>query len=395
MCMDEMLREYCGEFGRWQLKHFVLTNLACVLEAFHVMVTIFADQEPHWRCLAGSAGSSCNAPFQNFCQLKPGSWEWVGSRGSSTVSQWGLVCGDKFKVGLVRALFFLGSMIGGGVFGHVADSFLGRKRSLGVACALNAIFGCLTAPIEAMKLMSTIASSNGNHLPDGVLLVLDQEQSSKCEGLENKGAHSASIVDVIRNPITRVRLLKAMTLNFLCDLVYNGLSLNVTNLKNNLYLTVLINAVGEMPAFLITAVLLERLGRKPLGRKPLTVATMWFSGLFCLMGSMMGNVGVWKLMKMVCSVLGLFGMAGTSNLLYVYTSELFPTVVRNVALGCTTQTAEIGAMLAPFIVVLGGWLPFAVFALCGMVGGVFAVFLPETLNQPLYDTFDGLEAGLA
>lgn len=98
---------------------------------------------------------------------------------------------------------------------------------------------------------------------------------------------------------------------------------------------------------------------------------------------------------MVCGVLGIFGMAGTYNLLFIYTAELFPTVVRNAALGCTTQAAQMGAILAPFVVVLGGYLPFAVFAACGIVGGMFAFNLPETLNQPLYDTFGGLEAGLA
>ena len=122
---------------------------------------------------------------------------------------------------------------------------------------------------------------------------------------------------------------------------------------------------------------------------------MWFSGFFCLMGSLVGNVGVWKMVRMVCGVLGIFGMAGTYNLLFIYTAELFPTVVRNAALGCTTQASQMGAILAPFVVVLGGWLPFAVFAACGIVGGMFAFNLPETLNQPLYDTFGGMEAGLA
>ena len=187
-----------------------------------------------------------------------------------------------------------------------------------------------------------------------------------------------------------MRLLITMMLNFLCDFVYQGLSLNVVNLKNNLYLNVLLNAVGEMPTFVITAVLLGKFGRKPL-----TVATMWFSGFFCLMGSLMKNFGVWKILRMVCGVLAVSGMAGTYNLLYIYTTELFPTVVRNTALGFTTQTAQMGAMLAPFVVVLGGWLPFAVFAACGIMGGVFAFLLPETSNQPLYDTFSGLESGFA
>ncbi|GMN70268.1 hypothetical protein TIFTF001_039323 [Ficus carica] len=52
-----------------------------------------------------------------------------------------------------------------------------------------------------------------------------------------------------------------------------------------------------------------------------------------------------------------------------------------------------GAILAPFVVVLGGGLPFAVFALCGIVAGIHAFCLPETLNKPLYDTMAGMEDG--
>lgn len=110
ICIDEMFKEHCGEFGRWQLiKHFILTNLAWVLAAFHSMVMIFADHENEWRCVPHSG---CDAGVRSVCSMRPGSWEWVGDRGSSTASEWGLICGEKYKVGLVHALFFVGSMIG-------------------------------------------------------------------------------------------------------------------------------------------------------------------------------------------------------------------------------------------------------------------------------------------
>lgn len=109
VCIDDMLQQYCGEFGRWQLRHFVLTSLAWALEAFHTMVMIFADREPDWRCVGGTG---CDPAVKTVCGLEPGSWEWTDGPGSSTVAQWGLVCGEKYKVGLVQALFFGGCMIG-------------------------------------------------------------------------------------------------------------------------------------------------------------------------------------------------------------------------------------------------------------------------------------------
>ncbi|KAA8523759.1 hypothetical protein F0562_010182 [Nyssa sinensis] len=498
LCIDDMLQKHCGEFGFWQLRHFVLTSLAWSLEAFHTMVMIFADREPAWRCLDGGPGSGCSSASRSVCGLVPGSWEWIDGPRSSTVAEWGLICGEKYKVGLVQALFFFGCMVGAGIFGHLSDSFLGRKGSLTVVCLLNAIFGCLTAlspdfwtyslfrfltglstggvglcafvlatePVgptkrgaagmstfyffssgiatlsgiayifqswrslyvasslpsiifllvvipflsesprwflvrgkinHAMKIMRNIAKSNGKHLPEGVILALDEEangsqneaQNQHKTGMETKEPITGSLIDVIRSPVTRIRLFLAVAINFLCSVVYYGLSLNVVNLGTNLYLNVFLNSLGEMPAFTLTALLLDRFGRKPLA-----IGTLWFSGFFCVIGSLVRSYGIWKIVRMVCGILGIFGMAGTYNLLFVYTVELFPTVVRNAALGCTIQAAQMGAILTPFVVVMGGGLPFVVFGICGIVGGLLAFYLPETLNQPLYDTLAGMEDGV-
>lgn len=494
LCIDDMLQKYCGEFGFWQLKHFILASLAWALEAFHTMVMIFADREPGWRCL--DAGGGCFSDATSVCDLKPGTWEWIGGAGSSTVAEFGLICGQKYKVGLVQALFFGGCMIGAGVFGHLSDSRLGRKGSLIIVCILNAIFGCLTAlspnywiyvlfrfltgfstggaglcsfvlstePVgpskrgiagmstfyffsggiailsgiayifqswrdlyivssipsiiflvailpfvsesprwclirgkmnRAMNIMRDIAKSNGKSLPDGVILALDDDVNnnqdkiqSNNKDLESKEAITGSLVDVLRSRITRTRLFLAVAINFLCSIVYYGLSLNVVNLGTNLYLNVLLNAVAEMPAYMLTALLLDRFGRKPLA-----IGTQWFSGLFCIIGCLLKWGATLKVVQMICGILGIFGMAGTYNLLFIYTIELFPTVVRNAALGSATQAAQMGAILAPIVVVLGGGIPFAIFGGCGILGGILAFYLPETLYKPLYDTMVGMEDG--
>ncbi|CAN8258633.1 unnamed protein product [Cochlearia groenlandica] len=488
LCIDEMLRRHCGEFGRWQMKHFVLTCLAWALEGFHTMVMIFADQEPAWRCV----GSGCRVG-SSICDMDPNSWEWTEGKGTSTVSEWGLICGQKYKVGLVQALFFTGGMIGAGVFGHLSDSKLGRKGSLTIVCIINAIFGIATAfspnywiyvalrfltgfstggaglcafvlatePIgpskrgvagmstfyffsggiailsgiayvfrpwrelfvvsslpsllfllfvlpflsesprwylvrgkldEAMKVMHTIAKTNGRHIPAGVTLSLDdQEDETKAAAHEENNARNTAVAegslkDVLKSPLTRIRLIITATISFTMATVYYGLSLNVVNLKTNLYLNVFLNAVAEMPAYAITALFLDRYGRKPL-----TIGTQWFSCVFCFAGFLVsGMEGPWKVVRMVSGVLGIFGMAGTYNLLFIYIAELFPTVVRNAALGCATQMCQMGAILAPLVVVLGDGIPFGVFAVCGVVGGGLAFYLPETLNKPMYDTMFGL-----
>lgn len=478
--IDEALSAHAGEFGRWQLRHFVAVSAAWALEALHTMVIIFADRQP------ATVPVPCAAAGR----------EWAGGGGSgaaaSTVVEWGLVCGQRYKVGLAQAVFFAGCMIGAGVFGHLSDSFLGRKGALQVVCVLNAAFGLLTAlspnywayaalrlltgfsagsvgvlafvlatepvgparrgaagmstfyffsggiaalaavaalfpgswralyavtslpslvfavavvpfvsesprwylvrrrPDDALRVIRAIAATNGRAVPEDLRLKLDDEDDEEpgnkdVGGSTAPAASSGSIVDVFRSPTTRVRLVLSVLINLLSSVVYYGLSLNVVNLKTNLYVTVVVNSLAEMPAYLLTALLLDHFGRKPLA-----IGTMLLSGVFCTAGSLVPGAGI---MRVACGVVGIFGMAATYNLLFIYTAELFPTVVRNAALGCTAQASQMGAIVAPLVVMLGERLPFAVFGASGIVGGLLVLYLPETMNKPLYDTMAGLEEG--
>uniref|UniRef100_A0ACD6AQ99 Uncharacterized protein n=1 Tax=Avena sativa TaxID=4498 RepID=A0ACD6AQ99_AVESA len=485
--IDEALAEHAGEFGRWQLRHFVLVSSAWVLEAMHTMVIIFADREPAMWCPAGDGrcGDRCGVE----AEAEASGWVWRESSSSSTVAEWGLVCGERYKVALVQALFFVGCMVGAGVFGQLSDSWLGRKGGLQVVCFLNAVFGLLTSmapnywvytalrvltglsagsiglcafvlanePIgpsrrgvagmstfyffsggtailagvaamfksswrllyvvtslpsllylvavlpfvsesprwylvrgragDAMRVLCEIAATNGRRIPDGITLKLDDDDDDEpAADKQQQVAVEASLLDVLRWRTTRVRLVLSVLINLVCALVYYGLTLNVVNLKTDLYVSVVANAMAEMPAFLLTALLIDRFGRKPL-----SIATMLLSGVFCtIAGSLIVSSGV---LRTACGVVGIFGMAATSNLLFVYTSELFPTVVRNSAMGCIAQATQMGAILAPLVVLLGDRLPFAVFGLSGIIGGLLVFYLPETMNMPFYDTMAGLEQG--
>uniref|UniRef100_A0ACD5UU37 Uncharacterized protein n=1 Tax=Avena sativa TaxID=4498 RepID=A0ACD5UU37_AVESA len=489
LSIDEALAQHAGEFGRWQLRHFVLVSAAWALQALHTMVIIFADREPAMACAArdGRCGDRCAGGAAG--------WVWAQGSASSTVAEWGLVCGERYKVGLVQAIFFAGCMIGAGVFGHLSDSFLGRKGSLQVTCFLSAIFGILTAlspnywayaalrlltgfsngavgicsfvlatepigparrgaagmstyyfysggiaalavvaalfqsswrllyvatslpslffalavapffsesprwylvhrrPDDAMRVLRAIAATNGRHIPDGVALKLDDEDEdddSAGRKVEVPSASSSSgtILDAFVSRATRARLVLSVLIYFLCSVVYYGLSLNVVNLKTNLYISVAVNSLAEMPSYIITTLLLRHYGRKPLA-----ISTMLLSGVFCTVASLIAGVGAMRAVRMACGVVGIFGIAGTYNLLTVYITELFPTVVRNAVLGCVSQASQIGAILAPMVVVLGERVPFAVFGVAATVGGLLVFYLPETMNKPLYDTMAGLERG--
>jgi OCT family organic cation transporter-like MFS transporter 4/5 len=88
---------------------------------------------------------------------------------------------------------------------------------------------------------------------------------------------------------TRARLVLLVLIYFLCAVVYFGLSLNVVNLKTNIYISVVVNSLAEMPAYLITALLLRRYGRKPLA-----IGTMLLSGVSCTVASLIAGEGAMR-----------------------------------------------------------------------------------------------------
>ena len=50
---------------------------------------------------------------------------------------------------------------------------------------------------------------------------------------------------------------------------------------------------------------------------------------------------------------GRFGTSAAFTVSYIYTAELFPTVVRSTAMGCTSVSARLGGIVAPIVVLLG------------------------------------------
>lgn len=87
---------------------------------------------------------------------------------------------------------------------------------------------------------------------------------------------------------------------------------------------------------------------------------------------------------MMCSYLA-------AIVLNLYSTELFPTVVRNAALGFASMCARVGTMLAPFVIDLQAvapWMPPVAFAIIPLVAGFIAFLLPETKGCELVTTIE-------
>lgn len=77
--------------------------------------------------------------------------------------------------------------------------------------------------------------------------------------------------------------------------------------------------------------------------------------------------------------------------------ELYPTVVRWFGMGFTSLISSLFSTGTPFMIYADATtnqqqLPMISFGILGIIAGIWAFFLPETLRQPLPDTIEQSEA---
>lgn len=180
------------------------------------------------------------------------------------------------------------------------------------------------------------------------------------------------------------RLLSIMAIGIGIGLVYYGMPLGLQNLSFNLYLSVTFNALSELPSALIVFFLIDKFNR----RSAILIFTI-LSCVFSVMSIMEGKL--WTKLQIGFELVSFFSACSALNVYLIYTTELFPTCVRNSALSMARLAAVFGGTFSPLLVGAGRgnkFLCYGVFGLGIACGGVFGIFLPETKGRALCDTMD-------
>jgi len=207
------------------------------------------------------------------------------------------------------------------------------------------------------------------------------------DGSDETAKYGASTV--LRHPVLRARLLIMLGVWFANSFGYYGLSLNTGNLGGSLYVNLALSALVEVPALPLSSWLLDRLGRKRT-----TGGLMIIAGAACMVGLVLPDTSAYHVPRLAAFLAGKFCVAGSFAVLYVYGVELFPTVVRSVAVGMSSQSARLGGVVAPgavYLSHLGENLPFLAFGAVLLAAGASVFCLPETLRLPLMQTLDDVD----
>ncbi|NXU49225.1 S22A7 protein, partial [Turnix velox] len=198
---------------------------------------------------------------------------------------------------------------------------------------------------------------------------------------------SYSYISLFRTPVLRKISLCAGAVWFGVAFSYYGMSMNLTGFGLNIYISQFVFGVIEIPAKMIMYVLVNRVGRRQ--------SQAW---TLILTGLCIGvNVIVPKTFSSLRSVVAIMGKGFSEaafTTVFLYTSELYPTVLRQNGMGYASFMARLGGSLAPLMFLLDEvWRSLPEVTYCGIAVccGSVAFLLPETLNVRLPEGIEDIE----
>ncbi|XP_001366071.1 solute carrier family 22 member 4 [Monodelphis domestica] len=195
------------------------------------------------------------------------------------------------------------------------------------------------------------------------------------------------ILDLFRTRHIAIITIMSLMLWMLVSVGYFGLSLNTPNLHGDVYLNCFLSAAIEVPAYVIAWLLLRKLPRR------YTIAGTLFLGGGVLLFIQLVPIE-YHFLSIALVMLGKFGITSAFSMLYVFTAELYPTLVRNMAVGATSMSSRVGSIIAPYFVYLGAYdqiLPYILMGSLTVLIGIVTLLFPESFGMALPETFEQMQ----
>ncbi|XP_033739920.1 organic cation transporter protein-like [Pecten maximus] len=237
---------------------------------------------------------------------------------------------------------------------------------------------------EADKIIERAARVNKKPLPPSLMKVNQEKDEKEADG---------RIWHLFSNKVLLSRTLIVYFNWAVVSMIYYGVTMHTGNMNGDFYLNFFLLAVVEFPAYFMSIALLDRWGRKRTH-----CACMLLGGIACIstiFPVIFGGPDLQPL-TLALAIVGKIGAAGAFGVIYVFSAELFPTVVRNAGMGSSSCVARVGGMLAPYVAssgdLVGGKfgkaLPLVIFGAFSVSAGLLCLLLPETLHKKLPETIE-------
>ncbi|KAL5260307.1 hypothetical protein ACHWQZ_G010436 [Mnemiopsis leidyi] len=227
---------------------------------------------------------------------------------------------------------------------------------------------------SALTMLQKVADVNGKTIPAGCQLYEEVDEKT-------------GVRDLLKR-LSNGLLIRCALINmfgwFMTSLVYYMLWFSAKSLAGDIYVNAAILGIAEIPGRAVAFVLMDKIGRK------FTFMGSIGVGCVCMFVSIHDN----PVSRKVMYCIGKAVSAALWAVIYLYSSEMYPTKIRNLGSGIGSAAARVAALIAPFI---GDWLevsPIVPYILVGVLAivcsGIF-MFVPETSGKDLPQTLEDFE----
>ncbi|CAG9822517.1 unnamed protein product [Phaedon cochleariae] len=242
---------------------------------------------------------------------------------------------------------------------------------------------------DAKKIVFKVARINRVVLSDSVVDSFRESSPLKAKG---GGVHKETerILVVAKQMLSsRKLLIRFLIVYFIWGInafIYYGLSINSTSLGGNKYLNFALVCLIEIPGYSIAWICIQKLGRRIS-----LIGSLLLCGVTCTLTIFISDTSGSNWGVIVLFLIGKLGVTSAFGVVYVHTAEMLPTVIRSGGVGTASTVARLGALLAPFVPLLGlhhPSLPMITFGAVAILAGLLAIKLPETLGIKLPESVE-------
>ncbi|XP_043249538.1 organic cation transporter protein-like [Colletes gigas] len=231
--------------------------------------------------------------------------------------------------------------------------------------------------------------SNGTGTTELATTVYKENSNNTMATIETTKERLKKDIKGFRILVSNGELLKRLLItNFnwmVASLSYYALALNMSNFSANQYIYVLVMGLTEIPAYLIPTPILMLVGRR------IGAGALYIIAAICLLCILIIPTAETDTILIV-SLIGRFSASAAYGIVILYSSELFPTVCRNSAIGTNSAMSHVGSIAAPFVADLLAievwWGPTTLCGILTLMAGLLCLTLPETRGRPLANTIE-------
>ncbi|NXV37145.1 S22A6 protein, partial [Rissa tridactyla] len=174
---------------------------------------------------------------------------------------------------------------------------------------------------------------------------------------------------------------------FSTSFAYYGLAMDLQGFGVDIYLSQLVFGAVDIPAKLASVLAISCVGRRVAQGGSLALAGI------CILANIVVPMEL-QMLRMAFAVIGKGSLAASFNCAYIFTGELFPTVIRQTGMGLGGTMARVGSMVAPLVRMTADVtpvLPLIIYGAAPIISAIATCFLPETRNVPLPETVKDVE----